>query len=116
MLKKKLTRNKLIAFIAKKYPCLIGLEACGGAYWVPVYSGFWYTVKMIAPRLVKLMLNLTKMMRWMRKLFGKIVKNNVRSFHDTYSRPPVPQVMSKKIRLGDSKKALVDILFNITYT
>ena len=32
VLKKKLTRSKLVAFIANLPPCLIGLEACGGAH------------------------------------------------------------------------------------
>ncbi len=54
VLKKKLTRSKLTAFIANLPPCLIGLEACGGAhYWVRIFSGFGHTVKMIAPQFVK---------------------------------------------------------------
>ncbi len=52
--KKKLARNKLTAFIANLSPCLIGLEACGGAHhWVHVFSEFGHTVKMIAPQFVK---------------------------------------------------------------
>ncbi len=39
VLRKKLTRKKLTTFIAKLPPCLIGLEACGGAHhWVRVFS------------------------------------------------------------------------------
>jgi len=54
VLKKKLSRNKLTAFIATLPPCLIGLEACGGAHhWVRVFSEFGHTVKMIAPQFVK---------------------------------------------------------------
>ena len=54
VLKKKLTRSKLVAFIAKLPPCLIGLEACGGAHhWVRVFSELGHTVKMIAPQFVK---------------------------------------------------------------
>jgi transposase len=50
VLKKKLSRSKLTAFIATLPPCLIGLEACGGAHhWVRVFSKFGHTVKMIAP-------------------------------------------------------------------
>lgn len=54
VLKKKLTRRQLMAFIANLPPCLIGLEACGGAHhWVRVFSEFGHTVKMIAPQFVK---------------------------------------------------------------
>jgi len=54
VLKKKLTRKQLVAFIAQLPPCLIGLEACGGAHhWVRVFSQLGHTVKMIAPQFVK---------------------------------------------------------------
>ncbi|MDQ7091699.1 MAG: IS110 family transposase [Methylococcales bacterium] len=53
-LKKKLTRNKLSAFIANLPPCLIGIEACGGAnYWKRIFSQFGHTVKIMAPQFVK---------------------------------------------------------------
>jgi transposase len=54
VLKKKLTRSKLTAFIANLAPCLIGLEACGGAhYWARTFANFGHTVKIIAPQFVK---------------------------------------------------------------
>ena len=54
VLKKKLSRNKLTAFIANLPPCLIGLEACGGAhYWVRVFKSLGHSVRMIAPQFVK---------------------------------------------------------------
>jgi transposase len=54
VLKKKLTRSKLTAFIANLAPCLIGLEACGGAhYWARTFASFGHTVKIIAPQFVK---------------------------------------------------------------
>jgi transposase len=54
VLRKKLSRNKLTAFIANLAPCLIGLEACGGAhYWVRTFADFGHTVRMIAPQFVK---------------------------------------------------------------
>ena len=53
-LKKKFSRNKVTAFIAKLPPCLIGLEACGGAhYWVRTFTKFGHEVRMIAPQFVK---------------------------------------------------------------
>ncbi len=54
VLRKKLNRSKLTAFIAKLSPCLIGLEACGGAhYWVRTFTKFGHKVRMIAPQFVK---------------------------------------------------------------
>ena len=54
VLKKKLSRYKLAAFMANLSPCLIGLEACGGAhYWVRTFTQMGHTVRMIAPQFVK---------------------------------------------------------------
>lgn len=54
VLKKKLTRKQLRAFIANLSPCLIGLEACGGAhFWVRTFTELGHTVRMIAPQFVK---------------------------------------------------------------
>lgn len=54
VLKKKLNRNQLNAFIANLPPCLIGLEACGGAhYWVRQFTQLGHDVRMIAPQFVK---------------------------------------------------------------
>lgn len=54
VLRRKLNRNKLTAFIANLPPCLIGLEACGGAHhWVRIFTNFGHTVRMMAPQFVK---------------------------------------------------------------
>ena len=54
MLKKKINRKKLSAFIANLPACLIGLEACGGAHhWVRTFIEMGHTVRMIAPQFVK---------------------------------------------------------------
>ena len=54
VLKKKLSRHKLAAFMANLSPCLIGLEACGGAHhWVRTFTQMGHTVRMIAPQFVK---------------------------------------------------------------
>lgn len=54
VLRKKLTRAKLVEFIAQLPPCLIGMEACGGAHhWVRVFKQFGHTAKMMAPQFVK---------------------------------------------------------------
>lgn len=54
VLNKKLSRKQLTAFIANLSPCLIGLEACGGAHhWVRRFTEFGHTVRMMAPQFVK---------------------------------------------------------------
>lgn len=54
ILKKKLSRSKLTAFIANMEPCLIGIEACGGShYWARNFTNFGHTVRMMAPQFVK---------------------------------------------------------------
>ena len=54
VISKKLSRKQLLPFIAQLTPCLIGLEACGGAHhWVRVFGQFGHRVRMIAPQFVK---------------------------------------------------------------
>ncbi len=54
VLKKKLSRGKLMAFMANLPPCVIGMEACGGAHhWYRVFSKMGHTVRLIAPQFVK---------------------------------------------------------------
>jgi len=51
---KRLSRNKLIEFLANIPPCLIGIEACGGAhYWARKFKELGHEVKMMAPQFVK---------------------------------------------------------------
>ncbi len=52
--RKKLTRRKLLAFIAQLEPCLIGLEACSSAnYWAREMKQFGHDVRLISPQFVK---------------------------------------------------------------
>jgi transposase len=54
VLKKKLARKDLCAFIAQLPVCIIGIEACSGAnYWVRTFEKLGHTVHMIAPQFVK---------------------------------------------------------------
>ncbi len=54
MFKKKMTRKKLMPFIAQLPTCLIGIEACGGAHhWMRRFKAHGHDVKMIAPQFVK---------------------------------------------------------------
>lgn len=54
LLKKKISRSKLVEFIANLPPCLIGIEACCGAhYWARKFQDLGHTVKMMSPQFVK---------------------------------------------------------------
>jgi len=53
-LRKQLKRSQVAEFFAQLAPCLIGLEACGGAhFWARKLMEFGHTVKLIAPQFVK---------------------------------------------------------------
>jgi transposase len=54
VLRKKMTRTQLQAFIVQLPPCLIGIEACGGAhYWKRFFERHGHQAKMMAPQFVK---------------------------------------------------------------
>jgi transposase len=54
VLKKKLNRNQFSVFVAQLKPCIIGMEACGGAHhWARLFKSFGHTVRLIAPQFVK---------------------------------------------------------------
>jgi transposase len=54
VLRRQLKRSQVAEVFAKLTPCLIGMEACGGAhYWARKLTQFGHTVKLIAPQFVK---------------------------------------------------------------
>ena len=54
VIKKQLKRNQMAEFFVNLPPCLIGMEACGGAHhWARKLQGFGHTVKLMAPQFVK---------------------------------------------------------------
>lgn len=54
VLKKSLTRKKLVEFMAQLPPCLVGIEACGGSHhWGRTLSKMGHTVKLMNPQFVK---------------------------------------------------------------
>jgi transposase len=55
LLRKKLARGKLLAFVADLPPCLIGMEACGSAHhWARELLKLGHEVRLIPPRYVKI--------------------------------------------------------------
>jgi transposase len=53
-LKKQLKRDQVTTFFANMPPCLIGMEACGGAHhWARKLQALGHTVKLMAPQFVK---------------------------------------------------------------
>lgn len=51
---RKISRTKLLEFFAKQPPCLVALEACGGAHhWARELTRFGHQVKLIPPAYVK---------------------------------------------------------------
>jgi transposase len=54
VLKKRLRRNQVLAFFVRQAPCLIGMEACGGAhYWARKLQSQGHTIKLMAPQFVR---------------------------------------------------------------
>lgn len=54
VLRKRVKRSELASTVANLSPCLIGIEACGGAhYWSRVFMSMGHKVKMMAPQFVK---------------------------------------------------------------
>ena len=54
VLRKPLRRAQVIAFFVQQPPCLIGMEACGGAhFWARKLTELGHTVKLMAPQFVK---------------------------------------------------------------
>src|SRR5260221_7029102 len=54
VVRKQLRRNQMMAFFAQRAPCLVGMEACGGAHeWARRLTSLGYTVKLMAPQFVK---------------------------------------------------------------
>src|SRR5210317_1306382 len=54
VLRKQLSRGKLLSFMAQHPPCLIGLEACSGAhYWAREFEKLGHQVRIIAVKFIE---------------------------------------------------------------
>jgi transposase len=54
VIRQRLTRSRMLAFFARKAPCLVGMEACGSAHhWARELSRLGHEVRLIPPSYVK---------------------------------------------------------------
>ena len=54
VLKKQIKRGQMLSLFTKIEPCLVGMEACGGAhYWARKLEQLGHRVKLMAPQFVK---------------------------------------------------------------
>ena len=91
VLSKRLSREKLIEFMANLSPCLVGIEACTGAhYWARLFGSMGHTVKMMAPQFVK---------PYVRS--NKNDRNDARGIAEAVTRPDMKFVPIKKVEQQD---------------
>jgi len=91
VLNKRLTREKLLPFIAQLPPCLIVMEACGGAnYWSRQFVARSHQVKLISPQYVKPFVKT-----------NKNDHNDVVAITEAASRPSMHYVAPKSIEQQD---------------
>jgi len=66
--KKQLKRHQLLAYLARLEPCVIAMEACGGAnYWAREIKALGHEVKLIALNMLSPMSKATRMTTTMLK-------------------------------------------------
>jgi len=54
VLRKQLTRKQVLPFLARLEPCLVGMEACGGAhYWAREIAKLGHAARLMSPHFVK---------------------------------------------------------------
>lgn len=91
VLRKRLSREKLMEFVAKVNPCIIGIEACMSAhYWARVFERMGHTVKMMSPQFVKPYI-----------MSNKNDRNDAKGIAEAVTRPHMKFVSVKKIEQQD---------------
>jgi len=90
-LRRRLRREQVAPFFANLSPCLVGLEACGGAhYWARRLSGFGHTVRLMVPQFVKPYVKSNKNDR-----------NDAEAMCEAVSRPQMRFVPGKSVEQQD---------------
>lgn len=91
VLRRRLSRNKLVEFIAKLSPCIIVMEACGGAnYWCRKFTQFAHEPRLISPQFVKPFVKTNKNDR-----------NDSEAICEAASRPSMRYVSPKTVEQED---------------
>ena len=91
ILKKRLPRAKLTAYVANLPICTIVMEACGGAnYWARTFTQFGHKVKLISPQFVKPFVKT-----------NKNDANDAQAIVDAASRPTMHFVPIKQVEQQD---------------
>src|SRR3984885_3009825 len=91
VLRKRLTREKMIEFVANMKPCIIGIEACMGAhYWSRIFQSLGHTVKIMSPQFVKPYV-----------MSNKNDRNDARGIAEAVTRPNMKFVAVKTIEQQD---------------
>ena len=91
VLSKRLDRQALVEYMAQLQPCLIGIEACMGAfYWARVFKKMGHTVKIMAPQFVKPYV-----------MANKNDQNDARAIAEAVTRPDMKFVAVKTIEQQD---------------
>lgn len=91
VLRKRLSREKLIIFVSNLPSCLIGIEACTGAhYWARLFEQMGHIVKMMAPQFVKPYVQ-----------SNKNDSNDARGIAEAVTRPKMKFVAIKKVEQQD---------------
>jgi transposase len=91
VLGKRLSREKLVEFVANIPPCLIGIEACMGAhYWARTFEKMGHIVKIMSPQFVKPYV-----------MANKNDRNDARGIAEAVTRPNMKFVPIKKIEQQD---------------
>ena len=89
--KKRLKRGRVLSYFANLTPCLVGMEACGGAhYWARELEALGHRVKVMAPRYVKAYVQ-----------GNKNDYNDARAIAEAASRPEMRWVAVKSVAQQD---------------
>lgn len=85
VLRRRLPRGKLLGFLANRLPCLIGMEACGGAYhWAREIGALGHSVRLVPAQYVKGYAQ-----------GNKTDRNDALAICEAVQRPRVPEVAVK---------------------
>ncbi len=91
VMRKRLPRHQLAAYVANLAPCTVVMESCGGAnYWARVFQRSGHTAKLVSPQFVKPFV-----------MTNKNDANDAQAIVDATSRPSMNFVPIKQVEQQD---------------